>query len=530
MTALYIRLSDEEEDTDNTDKIENQKDILIEYIAEKPEFKLLKIYCDNGKTGRNFNRAAWIRMMGDVKSGKITCIIVKDLSRLGRNYIESGEYLDSLFPSYGIRFIAVNDGYDSLYTKENREDILYPLKNVINDAYSKDLSTKVKSARRIQRNNAEFTGSIASYGYLRDPDIKGHLIIDEPAAQIVKKIFSRISEGQSYSEIARKMNEEKVDCPRKHLFKLGLRSSEECIHKLWTYQTVRQIVRNPVYLGDMVQGKSGNTPLDIVNIQKTHEPIIENELFYKVQNRIADIKMGQNGRHNKVKKGPDDYLFRSKIFAANTGKAMNPVRYFKGQNVEVKGYRSPRVSLPGGGYSKLIHIREEVLINSSSDCIEKYLLILTEIEKHFSNKAVADSHRQKLTKLDKQINYINERVAEQKKALANSYRDLVNETITRDNYLIFRSLYLKEIEDNENQMQRLQAEREEFASIVSLKKPYFDYLRDWKKKNMRELVSILIEKIEVFSSTSIKITFCFENEFNELQECYENRGEEKICL
>lgn len=163
LTALYVRLSMEEQEGDLTEKIRNQRELLLEYVREKPEFQLVDIYCDNGCTGTNFDRPQWQRLMEDAKAGKVNCIIVKDLSRLGRNYIEAGNYLEKIFPFMGVRFIAISDGYDSENLKPEDTGLLLPLKNIINASYAKDLSQKVSSARHVQRGRGEFTGSVVCY-------------------------------------------------------------------------------------------------------------------------------------------------------------------------------------------------------------------------------------------------------------------------------------------------------------------------------------------------------------------------------
>lgn len=270
-TGLYIRLSNEEAEGAITEKIANQKELLVSFIQGKKEYQLVDIYCDNGWSGRNFNRPEWLRLIEDAKQGKVNCIIVKDLSRLGRNYIEAGNYLEKVFPFLGVRFIAVSDGYDSCGEKASLDQIIFPLKNIINDAYAKDLSKKIQSAKRIQRHKGEFTGGITPYGYKRDMNHKGHLIIDEETAPTVKKIFEWIAEGCSYSWVAKELNRLPVESPKKGL---------------WSYQTIKTMVKKRVYLGALIQGENCVEKKDIVVIKNAHEAIIAEELFVRVQKCI----------------------------------------------------------------------------------------------------------------------------------------------------------------------------------------------------------------------------------------------------
>ena len=213
-TALYVRLSLEEQEEDSTEKIKNQRELLLQYIAERPEHQLVDIYCDNGCTGTNFDRPEWQRLMEDAKAGKINCIIVKDLSRLGRNYIEAGNYLEKVFPFMGIRFIAISDGYDSENLKPEDTGLLLPLKNIINASYAKDLSKKVSSARHVQRGRGEFTGSVVPFGYKRDKQRKGRFVVDAKEAEVVRKIFKMFGEGESYTGVAKELNRLQVPSPK----------------------------------------------------------------------------------------------------------------------------------------------------------------------------------------------------------------------------------------------------------------------------------------------------------------------------
>ena len=185
-TAAYLRLSREDGDKAESDSIANQHKQLEQYLAEHPELELVDYYQDDGYTGTNFDRPAFRRMEADINQGKVNCVMVKDLSRFGRDYIEMGRYLEKAFPSQGVRFIAVNDHVDS---ERGRYDMLLPMKNLFNTQYARDISDKVRSAIHTKQQRGEFVGAFASYGYRKDPDNHNHLLIDPPAAQVVQRIF-----------------------------------------------------------------------------------------------------------------------------------------------------------------------------------------------------------------------------------------------------------------------------------------------------------------------------------------------------
>ena len=197
LAADYLRLSREDGDKLESDSIRNQRSLINDFVKQHPEITLVDEYVDDGYSGTNFERPAFKRLIEDVKKKKINCIIVKDLSRLGRNYIETGRYLEKIFPFLGVRFIAVTDHYDSAAELDDADQIIVPFKNLINDAYCRDISIKIRSQLDVKRKNGQFIGSFAGYGYQKDPENKNHLIIDEYAADIVRYIFNLKMDGVS---------------------------------------------------------------------------------------------------------------------------------------------------------------------------------------------------------------------------------------------------------------------------------------------------------------------------------------------
>lgn len=192
--AVYLRLSREDGDVTDGGKtvsnsIANQNELVVDFLKFHPEIKVIDTYTDDGFSGVNFERPEFQRMLSDIREGKIDCVIVKDLSRFGRNYIESGRYIEKIFPMLGIRFIAITDGYDSI-KEDMGSDMIIPFKNLINDAYCRDISIKIRSHMEIKRRNGEYIGAFAAYGYLKDEENRNHLVIDDYAADVVRDIFS----------------------------------------------------------------------------------------------------------------------------------------------------------------------------------------------------------------------------------------------------------------------------------------------------------------------------------------------------
>ena len=203
----YVRLSVEDSGKPGADTIETQRELIQAYIEAHHDMCLYDLYCDNGQTGTNFDRPGFERLMNDVRAGKIDCIVVKDLSRFGRNYKETGNYLERLFPLLGVRFVAVNDNFDTLTAERSQAGYIVPLKNIINEVYSKDISGKVRSALATKQQNGEFIGSRAAYGYQRCAGDRHRIEPDEGTVPVVRNMFQWRLSGMSYQSIARKLNE-----------------------------------------------------------------------------------------------------------------------------------------------------------------------------------------------------------------------------------------------------------------------------------------------------------------------------------
>lgn len=314
-TALYIRLSKADErkgEAHFSESIENQKILLHDYIdTRQDEFDFYKEYIDDGVSGTDdIQRPKFMDMINDIKAGKVNCVIVKDLSRFARNYLQAGEYLQNTFQKYNTRFIALFDNVDTLHT--NGYDVLTVFKNLMNEDYSRRLSNNLISGFRVRCLQGQFLGAFVSYGYKRDPENKNHLIIDEEARAVIEFIFAQFLEGVGKNTIAKKLNDMGVVCPS--VYKQQQGANYKNYKKLettnsWTYSTVQRILQNRVYCGDLVQhktnhsrfnktGKTQYSPDEWIIAENCHEPIIDKETFNKVQERLKtttrDINFTQN--------------------------------------------------------------------------------------------------------------------------------------------------------------------------------------------------------------------------------------------
>ncbi len=221
--TLYLRLSRDDGDKEESNSITGQRELLRDFIRTRPELREYAVRIDDGFTGSNFERPSFKKMLEDVKAGRTNCIIVKDLSRFGRNYLDAGEYIEKIFPFLGVRFIAVNDNYDSLGGKNASDELIIPFKNLINEAYCRDISVKVRTQLEVKRKSGQYIGAFAVYGYLKDETDKNRLVADEYAADVVRDIFKWKMEGMSPQDIAARLNHSGVLSPMEYKKSLGMR-------------------------------------------------------------------------------------------------------------------------------------------------------------------------------------------------------------------------------------------------------------------------------------------------------------------
>ena len=499
LTALYVRLSNEEGMTDLTQKIRNQKELLTDYISDKSDLELVGIYCDNGYTGTNFDRPEWNRLMEDVRAGKVNCIVVKDLSRLGRNYIEAGNYLEKVFPFLGVRFIAVSDQYDSDKPEQEMEPLLLPLKNIINASYAKDLSGKIRSARHMQRSRGEYTGGIVPYGYKRDKNRKGKFVIDDKTAPVVRQIFEAIGSGMNYSETARLLNEQQIPSPK---------------GKIWSYATIKIICANPVYIGNLVQGMNSADVIDLVVCEHSHEAIIDRSLFEGVQRcreKLSFHRSKENSLDSEV------FLFQDMLIAANTSRHMTRALYQR-QYGSVKGYRSPKVYDERGNAYPIISIQEQTLIDAVRETILQYANTLDAMKVYLQQETVVSFHAKQIQRMEITLEQYQKKKQRLNDLLADLYSDTVEGMIKPSDYKVYYQKYTEELKALDKNVADTIKKRNDLKEMIAMKNPFLERLRKFGKDEeiTRELLECLVKQIIVHSSREIEVHFTFEDEFKAL--------------
>lgn len=321
--ALYLRLSREDEACENeSQSIGNQRDFLLDY-ARRQHWPVADIYIDDGFTGTNFNRPSFLRLLADIEAGRIDTVLTKDLSRLGRNYIETGHYIEVYFPTRRVRYIAVNDGIDTA-AADNPANALSPFTSVMNDFYARDISKKVRTALTIKKQKGQFIGASAPYGYQKDPADHHHLLIDEETAPHVRAIFSWYLGGTGLLGIANRLSQNRIPTPAQQ--KKGMAAAVRT-PGLWNEGSVRRILTNPTYTGHLTQNRSATISYKVnkrirlqpeawIVVEGTHEALVSQAVFDAVQRRMTQRS------YTRRADATAPHLLSGLVFCADCGATM----------------------------------------------------------------------------------------------------------------------------------------------------------------------------------------------------------------
>ena len=507
--AEYIRLSREDGDKAESDSIGNQRKLITDYLNGKEEFVLYDTYVDDGFTGTNFKRPAFTKMIEDIEAGNVNCVIVKDLSRFGRDYIDTGKYLERYFPDRDVRFISITDNIDSM---KQAYDMLLPIKNIFNEQYARDISKKVHSSMRTKQKAGEFIGAFTSYGYKKSPTDKNKLVIDEYAAGVVRRIFRMYVSGLGKNSIAVTLNKEGVVCPSEYKKMNG--ENYRNSHRLestsyWTYSTINRLLQNEMYVGNMVQGRKiqhmrgkqrATDKEDWIIVKGTHEAIIDEDTWRKAQDLLKRRTRGLHLNTNMT-------IFAGFIKCGDCGRSLvrKNNNYYCGTYVRSgRQYCTPH-PMPHFVLEKIILDDLKTIIQSVDDLRE---VVRQNHAAAGSAKRVTDNEREKLnTELEK--------VRKLKKAIYEDYRE---ELISKEEYVTYRQDYLKKEEQLEKQLESLEERAELEADTDIFEIPWIKRLSTLRsvEKLDRDIVVEMLHEIKVFENHKIEITYNFSNELEAL--------------
>lgn len=514
--GAYRRLSADDKKK-RGDSLETQQNIIENYIAASPDIRLVETYTDNNATGTNFDRPGFQKMLADIESGKINCIIVKDLSRFGRNAIDAGYYLEKYLPTLGVRFIAITDSYDSL---DGDAGILLPLKNIISESYALDISRKCRSVQRQNISEGRFVGRLAPYGYTKAPDDCHKLIICEETAPIVRLMFKWAYNGDTVGEIARRLGDMNIPTPGQRNHAKGLSSSEKLRgNPYWKICTVKDMLMDRVYIGDMVQGKTRSMNnkksevkrRDWICVPNTHEPIISKDVFEKIQSmRNESIEKAVS-----IKTTPyTHHVLKGKVFCARCG---YPLHRHKQANHDYYWYRCESQWKYGKSTCVQVSVKESDLKTEILTLLHRHAEAILGRYITFEKSVVNPSENS----LEAELREINNKLSQDGRMRQSLYENMVSGLITREEFVDMKSDYetkiavlsrrADEIRDILREMKEQVSEYHDLADAVSA--------AICDDTLTAEIINRLVDRILVHPDKSFEITFKFKDEFGEVLRC-----------
>ena len=517
-TTLYLRLSRDDGDKEESNSITGQRELLRDYISQRPEFREYAVRVDDGFSGSTFERPSFQKMIEDVKAGRTDCIIVKDLSRFGRNYLDAGEYIEKIFPFLGVRFIAVNDNYDSLGDKKASDDLIIPFKNLINEAYCRDISVKIRSQLEIKRKNGQFLGSFAAFGYMKDEQNKNKLVVDQYAADIVRDIFKWKLEGVSPQDIADALNKLGVLSPMEYKRSLGMKfttSFKTNAKATWSAGTVIRILKNPIYTGVLVQGKE-TTPSYKVHkritkdesewsvIEDSHEAIISRIDFDSVQKVLkCDTRRSPGGKAVG--------LFSGMIFCGDCGASMVRKTVPAGEKKYVyyvcSAHKQNKSCSPH-------RMRDTTLEEIVLDSLKQHISEVVDMSELLAITDTAPLRTAQAQKVQRQLDKKHEEYEKLQKLLMSLYENLADGIIDREEYTRLKASFTARADEAEKQMDALREQLEDIHNHGTENAWMNEFVKRQGLTSLdRAVVVALIDKILIHSNDVVEIIYRWQDEF-----------------
>lgn len=517
-TVAYCRLSKEDGDKIESNSILNQKMYCVDFIHKQNDMEMVRLpIVDDGVSGVSFDRSGFRELEQEIYNQNVDCVVVKDLSRFSRNYIDAGRYLERILPSLGVRFVAINDNYDSMKSDSSVDDFVLPFKNLINDAYCKDISVKIRSSLLTRWQNGQFVGAFPPYGYTKNPHDKHKLIVDENVALNVQLAFAMYKNGVSIGRIADKFNEMGILSPLEYKHSVG--SNFDTVFKTskvakWDYKAIQRVLTNEVYLGHLVQGKQGSPnykvkisrakdPKDWVKAFDTHEAIISQEDFRNVARMmLRDTRSLARGDVQNVLSGfvfcgeCGDSMVRKTV--SSKGKQYH--YYVCSNNKNNKGCFSHSVSV--GSLERLVF-----------DILYKQIEIYMDFACVMDNVAVKNyrlfSHRN-------QRDFLVADIEKYREILGKSHEDLHEGVVDKEEFCMFQEIYTQKIYEKESIIRKIDGEE---LAVYDLQKVHNERVEGFCEvgnigRVERGVLVGMLDKVYVFKGRKVEVEFIYGDNKN----------------
>ena len=531
MTGIYVRLSIENSGKDDDgDSIENQTSICKEYVEEHPDLKLYDIYEDNGKKGTNFDRPEFNRLMDDVRAGKVKCVLVKDLSRFGRDYIEAGEYLEKIFPFLGVRFISITDGYDSLTAGDAEGALMIPLKNMINDVYAKDISRKIITSFRARQEKGEYLPAFPPYGYVKSKTKAYRYEVDEDVAPYVRMIFEWKAAGVSHSEICKRLNDMGAVTPARRKVELGIWHAEKYKHTIWHGRTIIDIMKNATYTGTLVYGRMPKSlyqgikchrakPDEWRCIPDAHEAIVSQELFDKVQ-KIFDersARMQKKWAESKQVRDKIVNLFVKRIYCGDCGKRM---RFVKGNNaLRDKNFYYTNYVCGGyldSGYRNCTRhsIRYQDVVDAVFAAMQVQMEYALNQEKMMQKLRGTAKERNLIDQYVAKVNYLTQELKKVNSRREGLFESFAEGILDEADYQYAKKSYDEEYASLEKQLSEAKSRKKELDGVLTANNEWLQAMHKVEDATEldQDLVNALVKKVLIYEDNRVEVEFKFRDQ------------------
>ena len=550
LAGVYARLSIEDEDDEEQNSIGNQKKIALDYLKDKDDIAVTEYYVDNGYTGMNFSRPDFQRMMNDLRSGKINCVIVKDISRLGRHFVMTSEFVEKIFPMMGIRLICINDDYDSFDENCDSASLLLPFKMVMNDSYVKDISKKIRSSISAKMDSGEYLPSASSipYGYIRNPE-QNTFDIDEEVAPVVVRIFEMRANGVALNAIAKTLNEEGIPCPGKLRYIRGITKAAKYENALWIHGTLRKILMDQVYIGNRVHGRVKRDKLGMEKtrrseeewqvIENAHQPIISQELFDKVQEAMNEAASKRNAyKQQEAPETDHREVFREKVYCGDCGSMMRGCKGLGRANEDGERkafiyYDCGKFLDSGRAVCSAHYVRQEEIMDTLRNALDTQLCAAIDFEALVKEVQAMPKVVHYESSVKNQLTSIQSKRRHMELRLEQLIVDLTDGLIDKQEYAYAKQKYNEEYEHLLEEENRLFTSSRRLGNIVASSDKWIRTLKEYRSipDIDRKAVDFLVKRIKIYPGKRIELILNYEDPFrlvseylNQIPEVVENVG------
>ncbi len=532
--AAYVRLSKEDLISASgarteSNSISNQKQLILDFVKDKADIQIVSIREDDGYTGTDYDRPDFQRMMDDIRAGIVNCVIVKDLSRFGREYINAGKYIDRLFPYYGVRLISINDGIDTI-TRNSSDDFNIMVKNLMNDNYCRDISIKIRSQLQVKRKNGEFIGAFAPYGYEKSVEDKNKLVIDLYAAEVVRDIFRWKLEGINQDAIARRLNEQGILSPMEYKKSKGLsyKTSFKTKSKaLWTPVAVRRILTNPVYVGTLIQGIRTRPNYKIKTVvvneeakwaicENAHEAIIKPRTFLLVQ-RLLEL----DTRTSPYEEGV--FSLAGLLYCGDCkGPMVRKTQTASGK----KFYYYVCGQHKKNGECTTHRISKTQLEDAVLKLLQEHIRLLMELDTCLKAIRNAPIRRLSMQKAEERLLAVEGDIERYRRLKLSAYEDMKEGVLSKEDYLDIKAQYEARISDAHLAEEQVRREINLYLENGNAPQQWIREFIEYRNiQSLTRLVAVeCIERIVIYEDKRIEVTFTHMQDYqalvSQIQEYY----------